>query len=109
MRTLVVWNACVSLGLLLCGGALWLGRALHSPDLVALGQFIGILPMVFAGVFFVAIPVAVVYALLRAPSGQAVPLLTRARLIVVALAPTLALVVANAIGALLFFAAFNRK
>jgi len=109
MRTLVAWNLCVSLGLLLCGGALWLGRSLHSPDLVALAQFVGIWPMVFAGVLFIAIPVAGAYALVRAPTGQALPLLKRARLIVVALAPSLALVVANAIGAVFFFAAFNRK
>ena len=65
--------------------------------------------MVFAGVLFVAVPAVIVYALVRAPSGQALPLLKRGRLIVLALAPILALVVANAIGALLFFAAFNRK
>jgi hypothetical protein len=109
MRTLTAWNGCISVGLLLCGGTLWLGRSLHLPTLVALGSFVGIWPTVFALALFVAIPAATVYALVRAPSGQALPLLRRARLIVLALAPNLALALVNFIGALLFLATFSRK
>lgn len=85
-RAARIWqtlNACISIGLLLCGGALWLGRSLHLPTLVAVAEELCAFPMAFALAFFAATLILLVRALIGARSGQALPLLKRVPLVLV--------------------------
>lgn len=65
--------------------------------------------MVFAFAVFAAMLAILAYTLVvvRPPPGQALPALKRTRLIVLTLAPALALALINFVGALLFFALFR--